>query len=110
MQDNFFRFLFAFIYRNCGAIEIDPEMGKKLIWKDINAYFGKAFEGIAEEFWINLNKKCELPLNSRKSADGGIREKKLVSSLSIKQLEKLYSAKLSGKISHAGKRFRLWKS
>lgn len=61
LQDNFFRFWFAFIYRNYGAIEIDPEMGEELIWKDINTYFGKAFEKIAEEFLIKLNKKGELP-------------------------------------------------
>ena len=61
LQDNFFRFWFAFIYRNYGAIEIDPEMGKELVWKDVNTYFGKAFEAIAEEFLISLNKKGELP-------------------------------------------------
>jgi len=61
LQDNFFRFWFAFIYRNYGAIEIDPEMGKELIWKDINTYFGKAFENIAGEFLISLNKKGGLP-------------------------------------------------
>ncbi|AKB34485.1 Archaea bacterial proteins of unknown function [Methanosarcina siciliae HI350] len=61
MQDNFFRFWFAFIYRNYGAIEIDPEMGTELILKDLNTYFGKTFENVAEEFLINLNKKGMLP-------------------------------------------------
>jgi AAA+ ATPase superfamily predicted ATPase len=61
LQDNFFRFWFAFIYRNYGAIEIDPEMGKELVWKDINAYFGKAFENIAEEFLVSLNRQNRLP-------------------------------------------------
>lgn len=61
LQDNFFRFWFAFIYRNYGAIEIDPEMGTELILKDMNTYFGKTFENVAEEFLINLNKKGVLP-------------------------------------------------
>lgn len=61
LHDNFFRFWFAFIFRNYGAIEIDPEMGKKLVLKDLNTYFGKTFENVAEEFLISLNKEGRLP-------------------------------------------------
>jgi len=61
LHDNFFRFWFAFIYRHYGALELDPEMGEELVRKDMNTYFGRAFEEVAEEFLIKLNKKGALP-------------------------------------------------
>jgi len=61
LNDNFFRFWFRFIYKNYGTFEIDPEMGEDLVKKEINAYFGTAFEGVAKEFLIDINKKDALP-------------------------------------------------
>lgn len=61
LHDNFFRFWFAFIYRHYGALEIDPELGKALILKDMNSYFGLAFEAVAGEFLVLLNKNGGLP-------------------------------------------------
>lgn len=61
LNDNFFNFWFRFIYKNYGTFEIDPQMGEELVKKDINAYFGLAFEGVAKEFLIYLNKKAALP-------------------------------------------------
>ncbi|MDO9517437.1 MAG: ATP-binding protein [Methanosarcinaceae archaeon] len=61
LNDNFFNFWFRFIYKNYGTFEIDPQMGEELVKKDINAYFGLAFEGVAKELLIYLNKKDALP-------------------------------------------------
>ena len=61
LNDNFFNFWFRFIYRNYSTFEIDSQMGVELVKKDINAYFGLAFEGVSKEFLIKLNKKDALP-------------------------------------------------
>ncbi|HJH28744.1 MAG TPA: ATP-binding protein [Methanosarcinaceae archaeon] len=61
LNDNFFNFWFRFIYKNYGTFEIDPQMGVELVKKDINAYFGLAFEGVAKELLIDLNKKGAIP-------------------------------------------------
>ncbi|TFH38421.1 MAG: ATP-binding protein [ANME-2 cluster archaeon] len=61
LSDNFFNFWFRFIYKNYGTFEIDPKMGEELVKKDINTYSGMAFEGVAKEFLIKLNKKDILP-------------------------------------------------
>ena len=57
LQDNFFNFWFRFIYRNSRLLEINPEKAFEMIVKDINSYFGKAFEKLAAEFFIEMNRK-----------------------------------------------------
>jgi AAA+ ATPase superfamily predicted ATPase len=57
LHDNFFNFWFRFIYKNYGTFEIDPKMGVELVRKDSNTYFGTAFESVAKEFLIAINKK-----------------------------------------------------
>lgn len=57
LLDNFFNFWFRFIYKNSRLLEINPERAFELIMKDINSYFGKAFEKQAAEFLIEMNKK-----------------------------------------------------
>ena len=57
LLDNFFNFWFRFIYRNSRILEINPERAFELIMKDINSYFGKAFEKLAVEFLIEMNRK-----------------------------------------------------
>lgn len=57
LLDNFFNFWFRFIYRNSRLLEINPEKAFELIMKDINSYFGKAFEKLAAEFLIEMNRK-----------------------------------------------------
>ncbi|MCD6145163.1 MAG: ATP-binding protein [Methanosarcinales archaeon] len=61
LLDNFFNFWFRFIYRNSRLLEINPERAFELIMKDINSYFGKAFEKQAVEFLIEMNRKGLLP-------------------------------------------------
>ncbi|MCX9074300.1 MAG: DUF234 domain-containing protein, partial [Candidatus Methanoperedens sp.] len=48
---------FRFIYRNSRLLEINPEKAFEMIVKDINSYFGKAFEKLAAEFFIEMNRK-----------------------------------------------------
>ncbi len=60
LLDNFFNFWFRFIYRNSRLLEINPERAFELIMKDINSYFGKAFENLAVEFLIEMNRKGSL--------------------------------------------------
>ncbi|NJD78346.1 MAG: ATP-binding protein [Candidatus Methanoperedens sp.] len=57
LVDNFFNFWFRFIYRNSRLLEINPEKAFESIMKDINSYFGKAFEKLAAEFLIEMNRK-----------------------------------------------------
>ncbi len=59
-QYNFFNFWFRFIYRNSRLLEINPERAFELIMKEINSYFGKAFEKLAVEFLIEINRKGSL--------------------------------------------------
>ncbi len=61
LQDSFFRFYFRFIYKHYGTFEIDPDLAESLVLKDINTYFGYAFEDVARELLIGLNKKEKLP-------------------------------------------------
>jgi len=61
LMDNFFNFWFRFIYRNSRLLEINPERAFGLIMKDINSYFGNAFEKLAAEFLIEMNRKVILP-------------------------------------------------
>jgi hypothetical protein len=42
-------------------LEINPEKAFELIMKDINSYYGKAFEKMATEFLIEMNRKGSLP-------------------------------------------------
>ncbi|MCZ7393655.1 MAG: ATP-binding protein [Candidatus Methanoperedens sp.] len=60
LLDNFFNFWFRFIYRNSRLLEINPEKAFELIMKDINSYFGKAFEKLAVEFLVEMNRKGSL--------------------------------------------------
>jgi len=60
LLDNFFNFWFRFIYRNSRLLEINPDKAFELIMKDINSYFGKAFEKLAAEFLIEMNRKGSL--------------------------------------------------
>jgi len=61
LVDNFFNFWFRFIYKNSRLLEINPEKAFEMIMKDINSYFGKAFEKMAAEFLIEMNRKGMLP-------------------------------------------------
>ncbi len=61
LMDSFFNFWFRFIYKNSRLLEINPEKAFELIMKDINSYFGKAFEKQAVEFLIEMNRKGLLP-------------------------------------------------
>ena len=61
LLDSFFNFWFRFIYKNSRLLEINPEKAFELILKDINSYFGKAFEKHAVEFLIEMNRKGLLP-------------------------------------------------
>ncbi|MGD9779124.1 ATP-binding protein [Methanomethylovorans sp.] len=61
LHDNFFRFWFKFIYKYYGTFEIDPDLAEIIVKKDINTYFGYAFEDVAKELLISLNKQEELP-------------------------------------------------
>ncbi len=49
-----------FIYRNSRLLEINPEKAFELIIKEINSYFGKAFEKLAVEYLIEMNRKGSL--------------------------------------------------
>lgn len=61
MQDNFFNFWFRFIYKYYGTFEIDPDLAESIVKKDLNTYFGYAFEDVAKEILIILNKRQKLP-------------------------------------------------
>ncbi|GAB6102762.1 ATP-binding protein [Thermococcus atlanticus] len=58
LNDNFFAFWFRFVKPNRGRIEIGTF---EMDWNAFNAYVGRAFEGIAREFLIQLNKAGKLP-------------------------------------------------
>ena len=63
LNDNFLAFWFRFVKPNKSKIEIGTfEMN----WDDFNAYVGKAFEGVAKEFLIEMNKRKELPFKFSK--------------------------------------------
>ncbi|MDW7732844.1 MAG: ATP-binding protein [Methanolobus sp.] len=61
LQDNFFNFWFRFIYKYYGTFEIDPDLAESIVMKDLNTYFGYAFEDVAKEMLIMLNKHQRLP-------------------------------------------------
>ncbi|WP_129582721.1 ATP-binding protein, partial [Methanolobus psychrotolerans] len=61
LQDNFFNFWFKFIYKYYGTFEIDPDLAESIVKKDLNTYFGYAFEDVAKEILITLNKQQKLP-------------------------------------------------
>ncbi|MFA4700943.1 ATP-binding protein [Pyrococcus kukulkanii] len=63
LNDNFLAFWFRFVKPNKSKIEIGTfEMN----WDDFNAYVGKAFEGVAKEFLIEMNKRKGLPFKFSK--------------------------------------------
>lgn len=61
LQDHFFNFWFKFIYKYYGTFEIDPDLAESIVKKDMNTYFGYAFEDVAKEMLIILNKRQKLP-------------------------------------------------
>jgi len=61
LQDNFFNFWFRFIYKYYGTFEIDPDLAESIVLKDLNTYFGYAFEDVAKEVLVTLNKQQKLP-------------------------------------------------
>lgn len=62
LQDKFFNFWFRFIYKHYGTFEIDPAMAETIVYKDINTYFGYAFEDVARELLVKLNREDKLPI------------------------------------------------
>nr|WP_297506314.1 ATP-binding protein [Thermococcus sp.] len=58
LNDNFFNFWFRFVKPNKGRIEIGTF---EMDWEAFNTYVGKAFEEIARQFLIELNRAGELP-------------------------------------------------
>jgi len=58
IKDNFFHFWFRFVKPNRGRIEIGTF---EMDWNAFNAYVGRAFEEMAKEFLIELNKRGKLP-------------------------------------------------
>ena len=58
LNDNFFAFWFRFVKPNKGRIEIGTF---EMDWEAFNTYVGKAFEGIAKQFLVELNKAGKLP-------------------------------------------------
>ncbi|MFA4646081.1 ATP-binding protein [Pyrococcus kukulkanii] len=63
LNDNFLAFWFRFVKPNKSKIEMGTfEMN----WGDFNAYVGKAFEGVAKEFLIEMNKRKGLPFKFSK--------------------------------------------
>ncbi len=63
IKDNFFAFWFRFVKPNRSKVEIGTF---KMDWDAFNTYVGKAFEEIAKEFLIELNKRGELPFRFEK--------------------------------------------
>jgi len=63
LNDNFFAFWFRFVKPNRGRIELGTF---EMDWNAFNTYVGKAFEGIAKQFLIELNRAGELPFGFTK--------------------------------------------
>ncbi|USS41670.1 ATP-binding protein [Thermococcus aggregans] len=63
LNDNFFAFWFRFVKPNRGRIEIGTF---EMDWDAFNAYVGRAFEGVAREFLIELNRAGRLPFKFTK--------------------------------------------
>ena len=63
LNDNFFAFWFRFVKPNKGKIEIGTF---EMDWDAFNAYVGRAFEDIAKQFLIELNRSGQLPFKFTK--------------------------------------------
>ncbi|RLF81000.1 ATP-binding protein [Thermococci archaeon] len=63
LNDNFFTFWFRFVKPNRGKIEIGTF---KMDWATFNTYVGRAFEDMAQQFLIELNRAEELPFKFTK--------------------------------------------
>lgn len=62
IKDNFLKFWFKYDFINNSYYEIlGPKSATKEIMNDISNFMGDAFEGICEEYFINLAKKNKLP-------------------------------------------------
>jgi len=58
INDNFFAFWFRFVKPNRGRIEIGTF---EMDWNAFNAYVGRAFEDMARQFLVELNRAGNLP-------------------------------------------------
>ncbi|NJF26019.1 ATP-binding protein [Thermococcus sp. Bubb.Bath] len=63
LNDRFFEFWFRFVKPNRGRMEIGTF---EMDWEEFNAYVGKAFEEVARQFLIELNKTSGLPFRFTK--------------------------------------------
>ncbi|MCD6373086.1 MAG: ATP-binding protein [Thermococcus sp.] len=63
LNDNFFAFWFRFVKPNRGKIELGTF---EMDWDAFNTYVGRAFEGIARQFLIELNHVGQLPFKFTK--------------------------------------------
>ncbi len=67
LSDNFFRFWFKYIFKNSSYYEEkNYEYLQELISKDFESFVGRAFEGVAREFIVELNKSGKLPVKFSK--------------------------------------------
>ena len=63
LKDNFFAFWFRFVKPNRGRVEIGTF---EMDWNAFNTYVGRAFEGIAKQFLVEMNKSGALPFGFTK--------------------------------------------
>jgi AAA+ ATPase superfamily predicted ATPase len=63
LNDHFFEFWFRFVKPNRGRVEIGTF---EMDWEGFNTYVGKAFEEVARQFLIELNKTSRLPFRFTK--------------------------------------------
>jgi len=63
LNDNFFTFWFRFVKPNRGKIELGTF---EMDWDAFNTYVGRAFEDIARQFLIELNRAGKLPFRFTK--------------------------------------------
>ncbi|WP_148883731.1 ATP-binding protein [Thermococcus aciditolerans] len=63
INDNFFAFWFRFVKPNRGRIEIGTF---EMDWNAFNTYVGRAFEEVAKQFLIELNRSGKLPFRFTK--------------------------------------------
>ncbi|AEK73911.1 hypothetical protein GQS_10090 [Thermococcus sp. 4557] len=63
LNDNFFTFWFRFVKPNRGKVEIGTF---EMDWDAFNTYVGRAFEEVARQFLIELNKAGRLPFTFTK--------------------------------------------
>jgi hypothetical protein len=67
ITDNFFKFWFKFVYPNKSDIEIgNLAKVRGIVRREFNSFVGEAFEDIAREFLLELNKSSRLPFRFSK--------------------------------------------